>query len=71
MSISGDGLTSEDDSDEEKTAAADELEGEWMSDSDSGEEEGMYVISFVLCGSLLPQTQEIIDPIVGAIELPK
>ncbi|CAM9522905.1 unnamed protein product [Laminaria digitata] len=36
---SGDDLTSEGDSDEVKTAAADELEGEWMSDSDSGEEE--------------------------------
>lgn len=48
MSISGDDLTSEDDSDEVKAAAADELEGEWMSDPDSGEEEGVYVISFVL-----------------------
>lgn len=44
MVLSGDDATSEGDSNEDKTLAADEHESEWMGDSDSGDEEGMLVI---------------------------
>ena len=72
--ISGDDLTSDGNSDEDKTLAADELESEWMSDSDSGGEEGMPVIcvvSVVVRCSPQIQAYHMMDSILGALELPE
>lgn len=73
VSISGDDSTSEGDSDEDGILAADELESEWMSDSDLGEE-GMPVIFVVSLGArCVPQIEvyDGFDPTVVALELPK